>query len=66
VPEFLQEDCRADRLAPALYDLMRDGEIRQAQLDAFARLDRIMSTGERPPSRRAADEVIAAMRKPRE
>jgi lipid-A-disaccharide synthase len=63
VPEFLQEECRAERMAPALYDLMQDGAVRQAQLDAFTRLDRIMSTGERSPSQRAADAVIATMRK---
>jgi lipid-A-disaccharide synthase len=63
VPEFLQEDCTAARLAPALRDLMRDGDIRQRQLDAFARLDRIMSTGDRTPSQRAADAVIATMRR---
>jgi lipid-A-disaccharide synthase len=60
VPEFLQEECRPERLAPALADLMQDGPVRQQQLDAFTRLDRIMSTGERSPSQRAADEVIAA------
>jgi lipid-A-disaccharide synthase len=63
VPEFLQEECRAERMAPALYDLMQDGAARQAQLDAFTRLDRIMSTGERTPSQRAADAVIETMRK---
>jgi lipid-A-disaccharide synthase len=63
VPEFLQEDCTAARLAPALRDLIRDGAVRQKQLDAFARLDHIMSTGERTPSQRAADVVIATMRK---
>ncbi len=63
VPEFLQEDCTAARLAPALRDLMQDGEVRQRQLDAFARIDAIMSTGERSPSQRAADAVIATMRK---
>jgi lipid-A-disaccharide synthase len=63
VPEFLQENCTAAQLAPALRDLMRDGDIRQRQLDAFSRLDGIMSTGERSPSQRAADCVIATMRK---
>jgi lipid-A-disaccharide synthase len=61
VPEFLQEDCNAARLAPALRDLFQDGDVRQRQLDAFARLDGIMSTGDRSPSQRAADCVIAAM-----
>jgi lipid-A-disaccharide synthase len=63
VPEFLQENCTAAQLAPALRDLMRDGDVRQRQLDAFGRLDTIMSTGERSPSQRAADCVIATMRK---
>lgn len=63
VPEFLQEDCTAARLAPALRDLMQEGAARRQQLDAFARLDRIMSTGDRTPSQRAADAVIATMRK---
>jgi lipid-A-disaccharide synthase len=62
VPEFLQEDCSAAHLAPALRDLVRDGDSRQRQLAAFARLDGIMSTGSRSPSQRAADCVIATMR----
>lgn len=64
VPEFLQDDCVADRLAPALKDLLADGAARQTQRDAFARLDRIMSTGERTPSQRAADAVLAMLRQP--
>jgi lipid-A-disaccharide synthase len=63
VPEFLQEDCTPGRLAPALHDLMADGEVRQKQIEAFTRLDGLMSTGERSPSQRAADAVIANMRK---
>lgn len=62
VPEFLQEECRAECLAPALHDIIQDGAIRQKQLEAFARLDRVMSTGERTPSQRAADAVVATMR----
>jgi lipid-A-disaccharide synthase len=62
VPEFLQEDCTAARLAPALADLLKDGPVRQRQLDAFAKLDGIMSTGERSPSQRAADVVLATLR----
>lgn len=64
VPEFLQDDCVAERLAPALEELLVDGPARQTQLEAFARLDRIMSTGERTPSQRAADVVLTMLRKP--
>ncbi len=65
VPEFLQENCRSDRLVPALRDVLRDSALRQKQLEAFGRLDATMSTGDQPPSVRAADIVLAAMRKGR-
>jgi lipid-A-disaccharide synthase len=38
---------------------------RKAQVDAFATLDAVMSTGNIPPSVRAADIVLATMRKGR-
>lgn len=65
VPEFLQNDCRPDRLALALHEILGEGPSRQRQLDAFSRLRDIMSTGDRAPSQRAADLIIAAMRQPR-
>jgi lipid-A-disaccharide synthase len=39
--------------------------MRQRQLAAFARIDDIMSTGNQPPSVRAADIVLAMLRKSR-
>jgi lipid-A-disaccharide synthase len=65
VPEFLQEDCAADKLAGALGEILSDSPMRQRQLEAFARIDDIMSTGNRPPSVRAADIVLATLRKSR-
>jgi lipid-A-disaccharide synthase len=65
VPEFLQEDCTAAKLSPALREVLSDSGLRRRQLEAFARIDRIMSTGNAPPSVRAADIVLAAMRKSR-
>jgi lipid-A-disaccharide synthase len=62
VPEFLQEDCVADKLAPALRDILADTPLRRQQIEAFGRLDDIMSVGSRAPSELAADIVIAAMR----
>ncbi len=61
VPEFLQEDCTPDRLAPALRDILADSSSRRRQLEAFAKLDTIMSTGNQPPSVRAADIVLATL-----
>jgi lipid-A-disaccharide synthase len=65
IPEYLQEACTADHLAPDLADMLTESAARARQLDAFARLDAIMSTGAASPSVRAADIVLATMRKAR-
>ena len=65
VPEFLQEDCTPEKLAPALREVLGDSALRRKQIEAFARIDAIMSTGNQPPSVRAADIVLATMRKAR-
>lgn len=65
VPEFLQEECTPDKLAPALHDILVDSSSRQRQIEAFGRLDTIMSTGNQPPSVRAADIVLATLRRSR-
>ncbi len=65
VPEFIQEDCTADKLAGALGEILSDSPMRQRQLKAFARIDDIMSTGNRSPSVQAADIVLATLRKSR-
>jgi lipid-A-disaccharide synthase len=65
VPEFIQQDCTPEKLAPALREILEDSPARRRQMAAFAKLDAIMSTGNAPPSARAADIVLAAMRKAR-
>ena len=65
VPEFIQEDCAPDKLLPALREILTDSPLRRRQLEAFAKLDAIMSTGNQPPSVRAADIVLATLRKAR-
>jgi lipid-A-disaccharide synthase len=65
VPEFLQENCTAENLSQALAEMLTDSAARQQQIEAFAELDTIMSTGNQPPSLRAADIVLATMRKGR-
>jgi lipid-A-disaccharide synthase len=65
IPEFLQQDCTAEKLAGALAELLADSALRRRQLEAFATLDAIMSTGHVSPSVRAADIVLATMRKAR-
>jgi lipid-A-disaccharide synthase len=65
IPEYLQENCTPENLSQALRDALSDSALRRRQLGAFAKLDTIMSTGNQPPSVRAADIVLATMRKGR-
>jgi lipid-A-disaccharide synthase len=65
VPEFIQQDCTPENLVPALRDILADSPLRRRQVEAFARLDKIMSTGKQPPGVRAADIVLATLRKAR-
>lgn len=63
IPEFLQQDFTAEKLAPALRDVLDDTPARQRQVEAFARLEEIMSTDGKRPSELAADNVIAMLRR---
>ena len=50
---------------PALREILDQSAARRKQVEAFAKIDAILSTGNQPPSVRAADIVLAEMRKPR-
>jgi lipid-A-disaccharide synthase len=65
IPEFLQENCTAENLSRALGEILTDSALRRQQVEAFAQLDTIMSTGNQSPSVRAADIVLATMRRGR-
>ena len=65
VPEFLQQDCTPEKLSIALREVLGNSALRRKQIEAFAKIDQIMSTGNQPPSARAADIVLATMRKAR-
>jgi lipid-A-disaccharide synthase len=65
VPEFIQEDCTPAKLVLALRDVLTDSALRRRQLEAFGRIEAIMSTGDQSPSVRAAEVVLATMRKAR-
>jgi len=60
VPEFIQRDCTAERLAGALLPLLTDTLERRRQIEFFARLDAIMEIGKAVPSDRAAECVLAS------
>jgi lipid-A-disaccharide synthase len=59
VPELLQRQCTPGNLADTLAPLLRDSPERRRQVEAFARLDRIMEVGMASPSRRAAEIVLS-------
>jgi lipid-A-disaccharide synthase len=65
VPEFIQQDCTPEKLVPALREILTDSLLRRRQVEAFAGIDKIMSTGNQPPGVRAADIVLAMLRKAR-
>jgi lipid-A-disaccharide synthase len=61
MPEFVQADCTPERLADALRPLLEGGAVRDAQVEALARIDGLMRLpGEDTPSRAAARIVLAA------
>ena len=63
MPEFIQADCTAPRLAEALAPLVAGGPARDAQVAAPARIDSLMRLpDDDPPSRSAARIVLAARR----
>lgn len=58
VPEYLQEDCRAENLANALADLLADATSRQQQLDDCLESLELLGVDGESPSRRAAREAL--------
>lgn len=62
VPEFLQQDCRADRLAPALAALLDGGPDADTQRRTLAEArDRLTAGADGLPSVRAAEVVTACL-----
>jgi lipid-A-disaccharide synthase len=59
IPEKLQRDCTPATLAAALGEVVRDGPARSGQLEALARLDRLMRLPDgAAPSAHAARAVL--------
>ena len=58
VPEFIGENCRPEKIAPALAELLSGGPLRAAEAAAMAKtMDRLGRGGE-PPGLRAARSVL--------
>jgi lipid-A-disaccharide synthase len=58
VPEFLQEDCTAPKIAGAVGELLDSKEARDAQLRGFNEVAKALGDPEPPPSERAAKVVL--------
>jgi lipid-A-disaccharide synthase len=63
VPEFLQHECTPENLAAAARRLLDDGAARAAQLEACAEALRALGYGATVPGLRAADEVLAIIKR---
>ncbi|HIJ38920.1 MAG TPA: lipid-A-disaccharide synthase [Rhodospirillaceae bacterium] len=63
VPEFLQEQCRAEILAPAVLELMEKGAARQSQLAGIREALERLGQDKGSPSQRAADFILTSIRK---
>ena len=62
IPEFIDAEGTPERLAGALIPLLSDTPERTRQLDAFRRLDDVMSLSGETPSGLAASVVLEAVR----
>ncbi|HEX2727370.1 MAG TPA: lipid-A-disaccharide synthase [Beijerinckiaceae bacterium] len=62
IPERVQWDCTPDKLVEALLPLLDDTPERRRQVEAFTRLDELMSIGKEAPSERAARLVREAIK----
>lgn len=64
MPEFLQQDCTADKIAPALLQLLTDPAARQRQIDGCAAVAAQLGADDPvPPAHRAARAVLAVIAK---
>ena len=61
IPEFLQENCTPENLSRALRELLGESALRRKQTEAFAGIDRIMSTGNQPPPAWDARTLLSRM-----
>jgi len=66
MPEFLQRDATPERLAAAVAPLLGPTPERVRQVDAFAKLDRVMEIGQASPSARAAEIVLRTVEEGKE
>ena len=62
VPELMQEDCTADRVAAAVDELFRSEKAREAQREGFREVIAVLGEADPAPSERAAKVVLDSIR----
>jgi len=63
IPEFLQDKCKAKKIVPVLETLMADSPERAAQIDGFDKACTLLGFGDRPPSEKAAEQILKIIAK---
>ncbi|MBE71900.1 MAG: lipid-A-disaccharide synthase [Thalassospira sp.] len=63
IPEFLQDKCKAKKIIPVLETLMADSPERAAQIDGFEEACTLLGFGDRPPSEKAAEQILKIIAK---
>jgi lipid-A-disaccharide synthase len=58
VPEFIQEECTAPKLAAAVAEILGSEAVRASQLQGFDEVAKALGDPEPPPSERAAEVVL--------
>ncbi|MBT4965982.1 MAG: lipid-A-disaccharide synthase [Alphaproteobacteria bacterium] len=58
IPEYLQEDCTAANLVPAVHQILTDTGERQKQTEAAEKVALALGAGGKPPAMRAADAIL--------
>ncbi len=62
IPEFIQHDCEAEHLVPALHRLLCDDNKRQKQKEAFISLLDDLAINDAPAAQRAAKAIVNQLR----
>ena len=65
-PELLQENCKPEKLVPAVERMLSDSEWRAEQIEGERHVAEMLGMGGEPPSLRAARVVLDVMRSRRD
>jgi lipid-A-disaccharide synthase len=64
VPEFIQEDCTAPKIAAAMAEILGSKQARESQFQGFREVVKALGDPEPPPSERAAKLVLDIINRP--